>query len=182
MVPHAYWGWSLVGAALTLAYAAGRHDPVFLLGALVTGGIFARNMYLDRHARAEPRASGPGTWPVAVGAVLFVGIVVLDAVSEPLLLQSASAIGWGVVGYVGQALWSGRFLAQWLVSERRGKSVLPESFFALGFVGSILLAGYALYRQDWVNVAAQAFNPIPYGRNWIILRRSRAREPGPSTS
>ena len=32
---------------------------------------------------------------------------------------------WLIVGFLGQALFSGRFLVQWIVSERKKQSVIP---------------------------------------------------------
>lgn len=51
VVPTAFWVFSVAGAALLLAYAIHRRDPVFILGQ--TGGlaIYARNLYLIRRTR-----------------------------------------------------------------------------------------------------------------------------------
>jgi lipid-A-disaccharide synthase-like uncharacterized protein len=35
---------------------------------------------------------------------------------------------WLAVGFVGQAIFSARFIVQWIVSERRKRSVIPVSF------------------------------------------------------
>jgi lipid-A-disaccharide synthase-like uncharacterized protein len=141
----------------------------------VTGVLFARNAFLERRpsgaSGAEPAAE-PALWPVLVGCLLFALLVAVDAALAPSLLREETSRVWTAVGWAGQALWSGRVVVQWVVSERQGRSVLPEAFFSLGFLGSVLLTGYALARHDWVNVAAQAFNPFFYGRNWLLARRS----------
>ena len=54
---------------------------------------------------------------------------------------------------------------QWYVSEKQGRSVLPPAFFWISIGGAALLFAYAVYRVDWVMMAAFAFNPIPYVRN-----------------
>ena len=36
-----------------------------------------------------------------------------------------------VLGFIGNALFSMRFLVQWLASERQGESVIPVSFWSL---------------------------------------------------
>jgi lipid-A-disaccharide synthase-like uncharacterized protein len=181
VLPTAYWSWALVGAALTLVYAIGRHDAVFVLGALVTGVLFARNAFLERRPGAGERGteptSEPALWPVLVGCLLFALLVAVDAALSPSLLREETSRVWTAVGWAGQALWTGRVVVQWVVSERHGRSVLPEGFFSLGFLGSVLLTGYALAQQDWVNVAAQAFNPFFYGRNWLLARRSLTAPP-----
>ena len=85
---------------------------------------------------------------------------------------------WLVVGFTGQALWTSRFVVQWVLSERHGRSVLPPAFFWISLVGAALLFAYAVYRVDWVMMAAFAFNPIPYVRNLVLLRRERAAARG----
>ena len=78
---------------------------------------------------------------------------------------------WLALGFTAQAIWSGRFIVQWLVSERLGRSVLPAAFFWISTVGALLLLAYAIYRKDYVMIAAYALNPIPYVRNLVLLRR-----------
>jgi lipid-A-disaccharide synthase-like uncharacterized protein len=164
-----------VGAVLTLVYALGRQDPVFVLGALATGLIFVRNSWLD--ARRPGAPAKPALWPLPLGASLFVAMAVLDARGDASAFRSDLPFAWSLIGFVGQSAWSGRFVVQWLASERRGLSVLPASFFTFGLLGSVLLTAYALRQEDWVNVAAYLFNPLPYGRNWWLLMRSRAQAP-----
>lgn len=38
---------------------------------------------------------------------------------------------WLIIGFSGQALFSARFLVQWLASERRRRSVIPIAFWYL---------------------------------------------------
>ena len=64
---------------------------------------------------------------------------------------------------------------QWYASEKLKRSVLPASFFQVSIVGALLLFVYAIYRVDWVMMAAYAFNPIPYARNLVLLRRQKQR-------
>ncbi len=44
---------------------------------------------------------------------------------------------WDAVGWVGQALFTGRVLIQWLASERAGRSVVPRSFWWISLAGSL---------------------------------------------
>ncbi|HSE63511.1 MAG TPA: lipid-A-disaccharide synthase N-terminal domain-containing protein, partial [Thermoanaerobaculia bacterium] len=55
---------------------------------------------------------------------------------------------WLIVGFVGQALFSMRFLLQWVQSERARKSVIPVAFWYFSLAGSIVLLAYAIHRQD----------------------------------
>jgi lipid-A-disaccharide synthase-like uncharacterized protein len=78
---------------------------------------------------------------------------------------------WLVVGFVGQAIFSGRFLLQWIVSERRKRSVVPGTFWWLSLAGGATLLVYAIHRRDPVFIAGQAAGLIVYGRNLVLLRR-----------
>ena len=89
---------------------------------------------------------------------------------------------WAWVGLIAQALFTGRFLVQWLASERAGKSVIPFSFWILSIGGGLLLLVYALYRRDPVFILGQSFGVLIYLRNLVFVLRERraAREAGGS--
>ena len=82
---------------------------------------------------------------------------------------------WVILGLVAQALFTMRFLVQWIASERAGHSVIPTAFWFLSIGGGILLLGYALYRKDAVFIAGQAFGVFVYLRNlYFVLRDHKA--------
>ncbi len=81
---------------------------------------------------------------------------------------------WLCVGFVGQAAFSGRFLVQWVASERAGRSVVPFQFWVLSIVGGALLFAYALYRRDPVFILGQGANLFIYFRNVHLIRREAA--------
>jgi lipid-A-disaccharide synthase-like uncharacterized protein len=78
---------------------------------------------------------------------------------------------WLVLGFAGQAAFSGRFVVQWLASEREGRSVVPVTFWFLSIAGSLLLLAYALHRRDPVFVLGQAMGVFIYLRNLALIRR-----------
>jgi lipid-A-disaccharide synthase-like uncharacterized protein len=78
---------------------------------------------------------------------------------------------WKVVGWMGNAVFFSRFFVQWWATERRGRVVVPVTFWWLSLLGSGLLLSYALYRRDSVFIFAYAFTWIPYIRNLVIHRR-----------
>ena len=67
----------------------------------------------------------------------------------------------------------GRFAVQWIASERRGESVMPIAFWYLSLFGSWGLLAYAVWRQDAVIIAGQAFNSVIYIRNLMLIYRKR---------
>ena len=78
---------------------------------------------------------------------------------------------WVGIGLLGQAIFSARFIVQWIVSERRKRSVIPLSFWFLSMAGSLVLLTYAIHRRDPVFILGQAGGMVVYGRNlWMILR------------
>ncbi len=82
---------------------------------------------------------------------------------------------WIVLGFVAQLMFTGRFLVQWIASERAGRSVIPFSFWTLSIAGGLMLLVYALYRRDPVFILGQAFGCLIYFRNVsFVLRERRA--------
>ena len=81
---------------------------------------------------------------------------------------------WVVFGLLAQAMFTGRFLVQWIASERQRKSVVPTAFWYFSLAGGIMLLAYALYRQDPVFILGQLFGVVIYARNlWLIYAERR---------
>jgi lipid-A-disaccharide synthase-like uncharacterized protein len=77
---------------------------------------------------------------------------------------------WLGVGLVGQALFSARFLVQWLSSERVKRSVIPLAFWYFSVAGGVTLLAYAIYRRDPVFIIGQGAGLFVYLRNlWLIV-------------
>jgi lipid-A-disaccharide synthase-like uncharacterized protein len=84
---------------------------------------------------------------------------------------------WLLVGFAGQAMFSMRFLIQWLASERMKKSVIPVAFWHFRLAGGGILLAYAIYREDPVFIVGQATGLFIYGRNLYFIFSQRKREP-----
>ena len=80
---------------------------------------------------------------------------------------------WLAIGFLGQALFSGRFIVQWLVSEKKRESVVPVAFWWFSISGGIVLLIYAIYQQDPVFIVGQAFGLLVYIRNLMLIRTKR---------
>lgn len=78
---------------------------------------------------------------------------------------------WLTIGVGGQALFSMRFVVQWLHSERAGRSLIPPSFWLLSLVGGLAVLAYGVHRGDPVIVMGQLPGAAIYVRNLILLRR-----------
>jgi lipid-A-disaccharide synthase-like uncharacterized protein len=83
---------------------------------------------------------------------------------------------WLGLGFFAQALFSARFLVQWLASERAGRSVIPVAFWYLSIGGATLLLLYALHRQDPVFSLGQGAGLLVYLRNLYLIRKQKRKE------
>ena len=81
---------------------------------------------------------------------------------------------WLAIGLLGQALFSARFLVQWLASERRRQSVVPRAFWYFSVGGGLTLLAYAIYRRDPVFIIGQSAGLFVYARNLWFIHRSAA--------
>src|SRR2546423_13654828 len=69
------------------------------------------------------------------------------------------------LGFLAQALFSMRFLVQWIASERAGRSVVPTAFWLFSIGGGVLLFAYLLYRRDPGYIAGQGLALLIYLRD-----------------
>jgi lipid-A-disaccharide synthase-like uncharacterized protein len=82
---------------------------------------------------------------------------------------------WKIIGLTGNAIFISRFLVQWYATEKRKQVVVPQAFWWLSLVGSLILLAYGLfYLHDSVVILSFAFSWIPYIRSLIIHRRHKA--------
>ena len=85
---------------------------------------------------------------------------------------------WLLVGFTGQALFSCRFIVQWIASERKKASVIPERFWWFSIAGGACLLAYALHRADIVFIVGQAAGLLIYARNLVLIHRRRKATTG----
>ncbi len=83
-------------------------------------------------------------------------------------------LSWGVmVGFVGQLMFTMRFVVQWIATERARRSVFPIAFWFFSIGGGIVLFGYALTIRDPVFILGQGFGVFVYARNLYFVFRER---------
>lgn len=169
IVPRGYWELSLVGALLLGSYALLRQDPVILLGQIVNGAIYLRNLVLLHR---------PPQLPLRRRVMVLLALMVLTAVFTISHDHFTHTSGlFGLAGWLGQTLLLCRFPAQWWQAERSGRQELPGFFWYSSFFGSLLLLGYAASRQDMVILTGQGLGLFMYGRNiWLLHRPHAAQE------
>ena len=81
---------------------------------------------------------------------------------------------WKVIGWLGNAVFFSRFFVQWYATEKKKQVVVPQAFWWLSLIGSIILLCYSLHKEDSVFIFAYAFTWIPYIRSLVIHRRHKA--------
>ena len=92
-----------------------------------------------------------------------------------LNVQGWGEFWWVVFGLAGQLLFMGRFLVQWIASEREKRSVVPVAFWYFSIGGGIILFTYAVYRADPVFILGQSMGLFIYCRNLWLIRAERRR-------
>lgn len=89
---------------------------------------------------------------------------------------STIAIIWLSIGFLGQLLFSMRFVVQWLVSEYQKRSIIPTAFWYFSILGGITLLSYAIYKRDPVFILGQSMGLVIYCRNLYFVRRHQLKE------
>ena len=80
---------------------------------------------------------------------------------------------WLCIGMFGQGLFSGRFLIQWLASERIKQSIVPNLFWYFSLAGGLTLLAYAIHRKDPVIILGQASGILVYARNLYFIHNKK---------
>ena len=78
-----------------------------------------------------------------------------------------------IVGFLGQILFFGRFVVQWIASEKEGRSFIPESFWYLSLGGGILLLIYSVSIGDIVFTLGSSLNLFIYARNIHLIKKKK---------
>lgn len=97
----------------------------------------------------------------------------MNTVFDWLHVDSWGEFWWVCIGLFGQMLFMGRFLVQWIASERAKRSVVPVLFWYFSIGGALVLFAYALYRKDPVFILGQALGIGIYARNLWLIRAEK---------
>jgi lipid-A-disaccharide synthase-like uncharacterized protein len=79
---------------------------------------------------------------------------------------------WLAIGFLGQGMFFGRWVIQWIASERKAESQVPISFWYMSLIGGLITLAYAIYRRDPVFIAGQSIGAIVYIRNLMLISRT----------
>ncbi|MFM7625505.1 MAG: lipid-A-disaccharide synthase N-terminal domain-containing protein [Gammaproteobacteria bacterium] len=93
-------------------------------------------------------------------------------------MDNGETLAWIVVGFMGQALFSARFIVQWLASERVKRSIVPRAFWYFSLAGGATLLAYAIHKRDPVFIAGQGLGLFVYLRNLYLIHSGRQQVEG----
>jgi lipid-A-disaccharide synthase-like uncharacterized protein len=81
---------------------------------------------------------------------------------------------WLAFGLAAQLAFAARFLVQWIMSERAGKSVVPMAFWFFSVAGGTMTLIYGLVKREPVIIFGQLLSNIIYVRNIMLIIKSKA--------
>lgn len=173
--PCGFWILSLLGSCLMFSYGWMRDDFSILIGQLIPFYIYVENLKLKQYWLLFPNML---RWIL----LLFPLVVVIglfyneNSLSVKFFLNKEIPLQWIFLGTLGQILFTLRFIVQWVSSKRKGKSILPFSFWLISLVGSAIIIVYGLLRSDWILVIGHSVGIISYLRNLIIAKKTICHE------
>lgn len=85
-------------------------------------------------------------------------------------------LAWLIIGFVGQFMFSARFILQWIASEKKRKSTIPVSFWYCSIFGSVTLLAYAIHKRDPVFILGQSFGVFIYVRNLYFIYENKRKK------
>lgn len=89
--------------------------------------------------------------------------------------MSNESTTWLVIGFAAQAVFTARFLTQWVASEKKKDSVVPVAFWWLSLLGGGMLFCYATHKQDPVIMVGQGLGVFIYVRNLMLVEKGKKR-------
>jgi lipid-A-disaccharide synthase-like uncharacterized protein len=88
---------------------------------------------------------------------------------------------WKLVGYLGVALFTGRWVVQLYASRAQGRPTVPRMFWYMSMTGSLLLLTYFTFgKNDSVGVLSNMFPALIAGYNLYLDMRGSPASRRPS--
>jgi len=94
---------------------------------------------------------------------------IIEFFREAIMKQIIGDPFWASTALVGQAIFGGRFILQWIVSEYKRKSYVPTAFWYMSLVGSLILLSYAIHIKNPIFMLAFSLNTFIYLRNLHLI-------------
>ena len=108
----------------------------------------------------------------------------IDAILNALrnaVLQFQNDPWWELTALVGEVIFGGRFVLQWLVSEYKKKSHVPVAFWYMSLVGNSILLAYFIHIEKPVLILAAILQIAIYTRNLVLIKKHKNKTAAPAT-
>jgi lipid-A-disaccharide synthase-like uncharacterized protein len=91
---------------------------------------------------------------------------------------------WKLVGYLGVALFAGRWFVQVYYSRKLRRPVVPTTFWLMSITGSVLLLAYFTFgKNDSVGILSNLFPAtVAFYNLYLDMRHKRSRRDAEATS
>jgi len=76
---------------------------------------------------------------------------------------------WATIAMIGQVIFGGRFILQWIVSEYKKRSHVPTAFWFISLAGSLILLSYAIHIKNPIFMLGFSLNTLIYMRNLHLI-------------
>ncbi|MBB6324981.1 4-amino-4-deoxy-L-arabinose transferase-like glycosyltransferase/lipid-A-disaccharide synthase-like uncharacterized protein [Algoriphagus iocasae] len=165
--PTLFWILSLFASFLLMIYGTFRQDLVIVGGQFIGYFIYIRNLQIQNYWRKVPL--GLRIVFLVLPFLFFANLIIFrnqdfsQVFNNPEI--SSIMLTWGGLG---QAIFTARFVVQWIQSEKAKESHFPMLFWYISLLGALMIASYAIFRKDAVLFIGQAFGILVYGRNIMI--------------
>ena len=169
VAPTFFWIVSLIASILFFMYGYLRNDFAIMLGQFITYYIYIRNLQLQNQWNRLQK----GIQIVFINFPLIVLLITFlrgEFDFSQLFNRNFIPFWLLALGIVSQLIFTLRFIFQWIISEKNKFSQLPNTFWILSIVGSVLILIYSIFRKDPILFIGHAFGIIIYCRNLIILK------------
>ncbi len=169
VTPVLFWIVSLIASFLFFIYGYLRNDFAIMLGQFITYYIYIRNLQLQNQWNRLQKGIKIG---IINFPLIFLLIAFLKGEFDFSQLFNRNFIPFWLLalGIISQLIFTLRFIIQWIISEKNKFSQLPNTFWILSIVGSVLILIYSIFRKDPILFIGHAFGIIIYCRNLIILK------------
>ncbi len=116
-----------------------------------------------------------GSMDLLVAAALGGGGSVLERLMAWAKVTEAWELWLLGFGVIAQATFFCRWIVQWIASERRRASHVPELFWWLSLAGATMLLVYFTLRGEPVGILGQLVGWLVYSRNLYFVRVKHKR-------
>lgn len=172
--PVIFWWLSMLGALSMSIYGFLRSDLAIMLAQFISYYIYIFNLHLKRQFLS---------WKVILIPILVFTPIILMAFElksfdnfTKLFLNKEYIPYWLLaIGFIGQFLFTFRFIYQSIKSYRAKKSILPLKFWYISTIAALLVQLYGLLRLDIVLILGQVGGLITYIRNIKIYKQNERK-------